>query len=127
MVGSPFMSNQPARQITETSFFTDESLKNEMRGTDTLWYNGLGSKKKSVEKLGSNLCEDFSNRQNTHNSNEQYKNMLSNNSDKSAANAVRLFAKATEMPVTPERLGSKMRPNENLFISKATFLESWHN
>lgn len=50
-VNSPLMRNQPNRQMSDSSFFTDESVKDIMKGTDENWYNNLDTKEQRSSKF----------------------------------------------------------------------------
>lgn len=66
------------RQQTTSSIFTDESLKEEMKGTDQSWYNNLNSKRKNYQNV-----ENYSKDLTKLGSNDQYKQMMSSSSNNS--------------------------------------------
>lgn len=95
-VNSPMMRDQPNRQMSDSSFFTDESVKDVMKGTDQSWYGNLGNKP-SPEKFKSDL-----NHQNKRqDSKEQYKHMMSVSSGNSSAQVERFVSKVTEYVTSP--------------------------
>lgn len=73
------------RQQTTSSIFTDESLKEEMKGTDQSWYNNLNSNRKNYQN-----AENYSKDLTKLGSNEQYKQMmsLSSNNSQSSKNMI---------------------------------------
>jgi hypothetical protein len=70
--------NVPGKQKSDSSIFTDESLDEEMKGTDKLWYKNLDYRVKKDRKIQlKNIVQLDPNRSGTNNSAEQYKNMMS--------------------------------------------------
>lgn len=117
----PIYRDRHRRQKTDSSIFTDESVKDAMKGTDRSWYNRLPSKR----DLAAKACLDKPSKR--LDSKEQYKNLMSISSEHSSANAERLLAKATEVNNSSKAVPMAKLGDTSLFISKATFQDSWHN
>jgi hypothetical protein len=105
---SPVRRISPNKINTDTYIFTDESIQDEMKGTDKLWYAGLDKRNHQRRELEmGEQTPAFHNNNIQHkesqNSTEQYNKILSLSSDNSAANAVRLFKLATQLHEAPDK------------------------
>ena len=110
------------RQKSNSSIFTDESLKEEMKGTDQSWYNRLGSKpinefavgspQREITKLGSK---------------EQYKEMMSIWSRENSGQIIhQIFGNQTDSNSVGVHMNTIGKDDSFVFISKQTFQESWN-
>lgn len=99
-VNSPMIRDQPNRQMSDSSFFTDESIKDVMKGTDQSWYDNLDNKPTLDKKL---LTKELMKQNQRQDSKEQYKNMMSVSSGNSSANVERFVSKVTEYIASPSK------------------------
>lgn len=111
---SPPIKKKILKQYTDNSFFTDESLKDDMRGSDKIWYENLDKVKDKIKVK----VYSYKNK----GSNEEWNDKMSISSVSN--NAERLFEKAS-LHISPERV--TLKPQQSLFKSKETFQDIWYN
>ena len=109
---SPPLRKKLLKKATDTSFCTDESVKDEMKGSDKVWYENLGEETKNNKSY-----YQFKN-----SSREEWKAIMSVSS--TSNNADKLLAKAS-MHMSPVRGG--IQPKMSLFKSKETLQDMWYN
>ena len=146
------MNRQSNKHKSESSIFTDESLDEEMKGTDKLWYNNLDHKKKKDDRFRFiNDQKLIPGRSDTKGSAEQYKNMMSISSGNDMS-SVKYIPMSTVMNLNQDPskfphfcinvitnyfeiepgemfniISTLKHEPEAVFKSKVTFQNKWHN